>query len=148
MRDRQRKPQAESSTPEATTVLAPVKCKICQQELLIADPTPIVGDPNPEATKFMAKFLEGIMKHMNDAHKDLMQPSIGLAARFSHFLILQQFDLSQDPVMQEQYDLRRLQLLKIVEQTPDDAVLAQALVEKGWKLDIGLPVNQSALVKP
>lgn len=158
MRDRPRTPKADQPTPEATTVLGAIKCKLCGEALLIPNPLPIVGDPTPDNTAFIMKFLgldptgrqlsNSIMKHMNDAHIDLMVPSTQLAARFSHFLILQQFDLKADPLMQEQYDLRRLQLLRIIPATPDDAALAQQLTAKGFKLDVGLPVNESGLVKP
>jgi hypothetical protein len=161
-----KKPPEDNGTALAESV----KCKICNEILVLPKKPPILGqDPDQQRmADFATAFYNGVMKHMAQRHKDMQPIAMMWAGMFSEFLILSVFDCKLSEQLQLQYDVKRVQILKLVQRKPDDSFgtsdnitgpedvrhyyeeteLCRSLEEQGFKLATGILGEQSTIIKP
>src|ERR1700761_8629086 len=105
----------EDSTAGGQVLAESVTCKLCKAVISLPTQPPIIGDKDPKTTKFAVAFYNGIMKHIGERHPEMRPMSIFWSGMFSEFLIMSMVNCDNAPDMQTQFDVKRLQLLRVAQ---------------------------------
>ena len=151
------------------TLAETVTCKICKEVLVLPKSPPIVG-MEPKVQAYADGFYKGIMMHMSRKHKDAQPIAIQWASMFSELLILHMFDCTLSESLQQQYDVKRLQVLRLFQREPlksynpalmenvgasihqtceyyEETELCAQLEAAGFKLATGILPESSSIIK-
>jgi hypothetical protein len=141
-----------------------VTCKICGNVLILPKQPPTIG-LSPEAQRFKdyaEAFYKGVMVHMAKKHKAIQSPVAAWSEMFSEGLIMSLFNLELSPLLMKHYNVKRLQILSILQRKVDpgmdpeaqhicalfeETVLRAELAEDGFKLATSVLPESSPIIK-
>ena len=152
----------EDPTAGGQILAESVTCKLCKAVITLPTQPPIIGDKDPVTTKFAIGFYDGIMKHIGKEHPEMRMGSVFWTGMFAEMLILSIVDCAHAQDMQAQYDVKRLQILRLAQRKRpqvldsgeqeicdlfEETDLAKSLEEKGFKLATGFLADTGPLIK-
>jgi hypothetical protein len=146
-----------------------VTCKLCKEVLILPKTPPLVtAEPMERIAEDYGNALVLVMKHIVKQHGQLRTGALMWSSMFSEFLMLSVMECEVSATLLDQYNVKRLQLLRLVQRGPADSLgrsddltgpedirhyyeeteLVKELEGKGFKLATGFLPEQSPIIKP
>jgi hypothetical protein len=148
-----------------TSLAESVTCKLCKEVLILPKTPPLVtAEPMERIAEDYGNALSLVMKHIVNKHGEMRTGALMWSSMFSEFLMLSVMDCELSVTLLDQYNVKRLQLLRLVRQETmpprsgaspeqfrryyEETELVKELETKGFKLATGFLPEQSPIIKP